>query len=75
MAFIGVLFYFIQKKYRHSSREIKRLDAVNYSTLLTHISETSKFLYYKKKVKINVKLIVGSKLSELIKNKISSLEL
>lgn len=39
---LAIFFYFIQKKYRFSSREMKRLFAVNNSIFLTHISETSR---------------------------------
>ncbi|KAL4472151.1 hypothetical protein ABPG73_004840 [Tetrahymena malaccensis] len=41
IAIILIFYYFIQAKYRQSSREIKRLDSANTSAMLTHINESA----------------------------------
>jgi len=40
VAVLGVVYYFIQKYYRRTSREIQRLEAISRSPLYAHFSET-----------------------------------
>lgn len=39
---VGFLFYFVQKKYRVASREIKRLDSINGSKVINLIVEAAR---------------------------------